>query len=156
PHRVPLLAVASLELGQALLAVYDARTGEHVRQLTGHVNRIHALAFAGDGRLLVSAADDQMVCLWSLTDIENILGRKAMLRGLAVAVKDGQLVLEEIDRPRMSEANRAALAKGKVQEGDVIEGIVEKNKLRPVKTLVDYYDGIIVQKPGQPLTLRFR
>ncbi|OAI46957.1 hypothetical protein AYO44_01910 [Planctomycetaceae bacterium SCGC AG-212-F19] len=156
PHKVPLLAVASIELGQALLAVYDARTGEHVRQLTGHVNRIHSLAFAGDGRLLVSTADDQMVCVWTLTDIENILGRKAMLRGLAVARKGANLVLEEIDRVHMSEANRAALAKAKIQEGDVIEGIVEKNKLRPVATLVEYYDTIIVNKPGQPLTLRIR
>lgn len=155
-NRPPLLAVASTELGQALLSIYDVRTGEHLRQLTGHVNRIHSLAFSGDGRLLVSTAEDQIICVWSLTDIDAILGRKGMLRGLGVTRHAGQLVLEEIDRAQLSAANRAALANAKVQEGDGIDGFVEKGKLRPIATLIDFYDSILLLKPGQPVTLRFR
>jgi WD40 repeat protein len=156
PPRVPLLAVAATDLNQSVLSIYDVATGEHIRQLTGHVSRVHSLAFAGDGRLLVSAADDQMVCVWTLTDVDQILGRKATLRGLVVVPRGGRLVLDEIDRGQLAEANRKALAAAQVKDGDVIEGFIDKGKLRPAATLAEFYDTIIVMRPGQSMTLRFK
>src|SRR5262249_35110355 len=63
----PVLALAyrdEFQLPQ--LRLYNARTGEPVRQFTGHLAAITSLAFSADGRLLVSAAEDQTVCVWSL------------------------------------------------------------------------------------------
>ena len=57
------------------LALYNGMTGERVRQLSGHTGTIRSLAFSEDGRFLVSAADDRTVCVWSLTDLDQILGK---------------------------------------------------------------------------------
>src|SRR5262249_33646053 len=58
--KTPLLAVAFLdEVGQPMLALYNAASGEQVRQLMGHLGAIRCLAFSADGRLLVSSGDDQ-------------------------------------------------------------------------------------------------
>jgi len=154
PHNVPLLAVGSVDLGQAMLELYDVRSGEQIRQLTGHVNRILSIAFAADGRLLASAGEDQMVCVWTLTDLDKILRRRAMLRGLVVAERGGKVVLDEINAASMSAPNRQQLAQFKVQEGDVIAGFVEKGALRPLTTMRAFYDSVIVLAPGQPVTLR--
>ena len=154
PHNVPLLAVGSVDLGQAMLELYDGRTGEQIRQLTGHVNRILSIAFASDGRLLASSGEDQMVCVWTLTDLDKILRRRAMLRGLVVAERGGKLVLDEIVSGSMSADNRKQLAQFKVQEGDAIEGFVEKGVLKPLPTIRAFYDTIIMMAPAQPVTLR--
>src|SRR5262249_14115962 len=73
-NQVPLLAVATHKLGQPRLVLYNVASGQLVRQFTGHVDRLYALAFSRDGRLLVSAAEDQTVCVWSLTDLDQVLG----------------------------------------------------------------------------------
>jgi WD40 repeat protein len=158
PGKAPLVAVASLELGQPYLGIYDGASGELLNQLTGHVNRIHALNFSGDGRLLVSAAADQMTCVWSVADLDFIRGRKGMLRGLVFENQEraGGLLLAQLDGNDLSAANRERLKKAGVQEGDVVEGAVEQGKLKPAGSLREFYDGIVTVPPGKPVTLRVR
>src|SRR5207244_1249490 len=43
PLDVPVLAVASHDLGQPMLQLYNAKTGEQTRQLTGHMDPISCL-----------------------------------------------------------------------------------------------------------------
>src|SRR5205807_6911321 len=74
PLDVPVLAVASHDLGQPMLQLYNAKTGEQIRQLTGHMDPISCLGFSADGRLLASVAEDQTVCVWSLTNLDQVLG----------------------------------------------------------------------------------
>ncbi|MEJ7640547.1 MAG: WD40 repeat domain-containing protein, partial [Singulisphaera sp.] len=81
PRVVPIVGIASHHQGQPLLGLYHGTTGERVRQLTGHVERIRDLAFSDDGRLLATVAEDQMACLWSLTDIDGTLGMRGHLPG---------------------------------------------------------------------------
>jgi WD40 repeat protein len=155
--RPPLLAVALLDLGQPILRLYDARTGEHLTQLTGHVNRIHALAFSGDGRLLVSAAEDQTVCVWKLTYLDRVLGKQGMIHGLIPGEREpGGLSVAQLDNAALSRENRRKLDDAGVQEGDTIDGLVTKNKLQPLASLRDFYDRIVLVAPGQNVTLRFR
>src|SRR5205085_1518174 len=81
PLTGPVLAVATWDakIGEPLLALYLTSTGQQLRQLNGPVQPIHSLAATPDGRLLASAADDQTVCVWGLTDLADILGRHATL-----------------------------------------------------------------------------
>src|SRR5204862_5525635 len=86
PLQPPILALAYHELGQPTLALYNAASGERVRQLGGHSDRIYCLAFSADGRLLVSASEDQTVCIWTLVNLDQTVGRLGVLPG--VGVKD--------------------------------------------------------------------
>ena len=72
-----LLAVATHQLGQPLLELYDATTGAVVRELSGHVAAIEHLAMSDDGRLLASIAGDRTVCIWNLDDLDSIVAREA-------------------------------------------------------------------------------
>ncbi len=145
--KVPLLAVAFLdEVGQPMLALYDVTTGRQVRQFAGHVGVVRCLAFSGDGRMLVSAADDQTVCVWSLTNLPNHLGRRGTLSTVVVREDKGQLVVAEVAT--------GSPAEGKLKPGQVLAGFVEGGQLRPVATRTAFFDALLLKRPGDPVTLR--
>ena len=107
PFAVPILAVAHEELGETVLGLYNATTGEQVRRLTGHVNRIHALAFSADGRLLASVGEDQLVCVWSLTELGGVLGAQGCTRAAWRCGEGKGLVLAQPRRGRPGSAPTA-------------------------------------------------
>jgi len=91
-ESAPILAVATHELGQPKLRLYDARAGRPFRQYTGHTQPITSLAFSPDHRLLASVARDNTVRVWSLTDVRDTLGRRGQLAGIVlrdVVLRDG-------------------------------------------------------------------
>jgi hypothetical protein len=150
PSRTRLLAVAYLdELRQPWLNLYNPLSGELIRQCTGHVAPIGHLACSGDGRLLASAALDQVVCVWSLTDLDKVANQRGMLRGVAVESGPNGLIVAEIDKSELHARNQ-----GKVLQGQIIKGLVRGGQLQPLATPRAFYDAIWAIKPGQTVTLR--
>jgi WD40 repeat protein len=145
----PILAVAYLDrFFQPVLALYNATTREQFRRFTGHLARITALAFSADGRLLASAAQDQTVCVWSLTNLDAILGKRGQLSGVAVETKEKAVVVNQVDLERVPQADQA-----KLQKGDVIEGLVEGDQVRLISSARDFYTAIFQLKPGDKVTV---
>jgi WD40 repeat protein len=149
PLQKPILAVAHHKFGEPNLSLYNASTGELVRELVGHSDRIHCLAFSRDGRLLVSASEDQTVCVWSLTSLGRVLGQAGLLRGVAVT-KDGQgnVVVGRIDED--------SPARGQLHDGDVLEGLVVDGQLRRLDDPLRFYDAVNQLRPGTTVALQVR
>lgn len=144
---VPILAVAAHELGQPRLYLYNAATGEMVRQLVGHVERIGSLAFSDEGPLLVSAAEDRTVCVWNLADLHQVLGMRGTLPGLVVKQQGDRLVVADIEE-------LLAPATGQLAVDDEVLGLVENGDLRQVAGPLDFYLTLSRFKPGQTIVVR--
>jgi WD40 repeat protein len=143
-----LLAVGYRSGGDPALGLYDADTGDQVRELTGHLGVITSLAFSEDGKRLASASEDQTVSVWDLADVPDLLTRRGMLRGVFAvdrAGQKGQLVR------RVEPGSSAA---DKLDAGTVLLGIVENKKLLQFDTARDFYLALSERKPGERVTLR--
>src|SRR5262249_37721968 len=113
-------------------------------------NAIRHLAFDAPGRLLASAADDQTVCVWSLTDLGDTLDKRCALRGVGVRADKEQLRIAFIDKDALEPANREALERAKAAEGDLItwiEGAKEGDRVRPLKTPQEFYEAVWLLGP---------
>jgi WD40 repeat protein len=60
PGGVP----GGMQPGDNSIRVFEADTGKEVRQLTGHTAVVRSVSVTADGRLLVSAGNDNMVRVW--------------------------------------------------------------------------------------------
>jgi WD40 repeat protein len=152
PLGKPILALALLDLftGQPVLRLYDAKTGDLVRQLSGHVDPIRSLAFSGDGKLLASAAEDQTVCLWSMTNFQEVLDNKGLIRDLTVVKGTGGVEVKAVAE--------GSPAFNKVQPGTTIQGLVIRRDGKEIEVKVgsprDFYETIWQQRPGDRIGLR--
>lgn len=146
PGTPPLLALASHDLGRPQLALCNLQTGQMLLRLIGHTERIRSLAFSGDGKLLASAGEDQVVCVWTLADFARVLNRNGTIPGLRLNEDKQSLAVFEVQE--------GSPAFGKLKEGDVIEGIVEADKLKPTKTENEFFSAIWTVAPGKPVTVR--
>src|SRR5207245_7406243 len=128
-------------ISEARLRLYNAQSGEPVREFNGHAEPIHCLAASPDGKLLVSAAGDQSVCLWSVTDIQQILGQQGTLWGVFVQKDGNSLVIRRVDE--------GSSAFGKLEAGDRIEGLAVKQGAKPrsLASPLEYYNGVWDMKP---------
>jgi WD40 repeat protein len=148
-----LLALGFLELGESKLFLFNAETGAPVRQLNGHVNAVRGLAFSGDGRLLASVGDDQQVCVWTLTDLPQVLGQKADLPGIGLYERSGRLQVTSVDRFHVPAANA-----GKLALGDTLVGLTVGGEVKPFARGKYFTTSLSDQnlKPGDTATLRVR
>ena len=143
-----VVAVASQAgSGEPFLRVYSARSGAWIRQSTAHSERIGCLAFSEDGRLLASAADDRTTCVWSLVDVGETLEKRGQIRGLAVTEQGNRLVVVKPD-------DASGRGGPSLRQGDIIDGLVSGGALRPLRTVVDFYNAVSTLRPGQIATVR--
>ena len=85
-ETAPLAAIGYVMPGGVpVLELFDLTTGERVRRLSGHDDRIRSVAFGADGRLLVTSSADRTVSLWWLPDLAETIGVTGLLRGLVLA-----------------------------------------------------------------------
>lgn len=147
PFNVPLLAVAHNSLGVPTLAIYHAATGDMLRVYSGHVAPITSLAFHADRLLLASTAKDQTACVWSLTDLDQIIGRHGSLPGLMMQDnRGGGVSVSAIE----SDSPAAKVLKA----GDVIDGFVLSGQFKPVISAIRFYGELASRKPGDEVILR--
>jgi WD40 repeat protein len=140
-RKTPMLALATRNSGgEPRLVLYNAQNGKEVRHFKGHTDRITAIAFSDDGRLLASVSQDQTVCVWSLTTLDQINGKFGILPGIAVSERGGVLTV-----------SRAA---GKLRKGDPVLGLVEGKELQRLTSAAKFYEAIHLKKPGSMVTLR--
>ncbi len=140
-RKTPLLALATTQGGQPRLVLYNAETGAEIRHFTGHLDHVTALAFSDDGRLLASTAQDQTVCVWSLTTLNQITERNfGHLPEVSVREKDDGLIIGHTS--------------DKLRAGEPFLGLVEGGKLQPLKSYLKYHESIHAKKPGSMVTLR--
>jgi WD40 repeat protein len=142
----PLLALATHELEQPQFALYDVGTGRALRYFIGHAARITAVAFSEYGRLLASVGQDQTVCVWSLTTLDEV--QFGVLPGVGVDRKGDQLVVERIEE--------GSPAEGRLAVGDVVLGLVEGKELRRLESRLQFYQAVRATRAGERVTLRLR
>ena len=109
------------------LVIYNAKSGEPLREFTGHKERLRSLAFAPDGRLLVSTrrrwdrlrvvSDRPHRRSWDDDGRLPGVSRRPARRGR---------------RPWRSKVEDDSPAHGKLKPGDLLAGLVEKKKLRRI------------------------
>ncbi len=145
-RAVPILAVATHRLGQPLLELYDVTTGAVVRELSGHVAAIESLAFSDDGRLLASSAGDRTVCVWNLTDLDQVVGVRGTLTGVVFEPKDKSLIVARIAPDSPYDTAQLAV-------GDTLVGWDREGQVEPFGSLVDFYLQLSRLKPGETVTL---
>jgi WD40 repeat protein len=97
----PLLAVAYLQHGgesQPTLSLFDPISGAELRRLNGHQQFVTAIEFSSDHKYLTSVSSDGLVCVWKLTDLDKLIGRRATLSGYRWCVKNDRItVIETVD-----------------------------------------------------------
>jgi RNA polymerase sigma factor (sigma-70 family) len=88
-----LLAVAADPNNNAVdLHLWEVDTGKHLRHFTGHQGRVHALAFAADGRTLASVGGRQ-VWVWDTATGKEVWRADVGPADLAIAISpDGKLL----------------------------------------------------------------
>jgi WD40 repeat protein len=151
--KVPLLAVATLQTkrNQPLLYLYEANTGKQLRQLMGHARTVRSLAFAPDGKSLASAADDQTVCLWSLTGLEQVIDQHAELTGVLLRQRGADVIVERIEP--------GSPATDKLVSGDIIKTLrFKKDQPEPRTgfTALEFCDAVWAIKPGSTVWLEVK
>jgi WD40 repeat protein len=146
--NVPLVAVAAyvVETGYPVLDIYNAQTGKLCRRYTGHTAPISSLAVSADGKLLASAANDQTISVWSLTDLTEILGRHGGLPGVSVVQRGKDLVVAEVEAD--------SPARGDLARDSVIQGLVVNKQVKPFASSRDFYEAFWAAKPGSVITVR--
>jgi WD40 repeat protein len=141
----PLVAIASYDPPRAstVLDLYHGESGQHVRRCFGHLSPIRRLSFRGDGKFLVSAAEDQTIAFWSLKFLGETIAKFGSLGNAAIEARAKQLFV-------LDPAGVENLA-----EGDRIVGLFGKDgQLKPLNSSAAFYESLWLREPGSTAKIR--
>ncbi len=129
------LIVQSRRFAESILRVYNAETGDRLRQFSGHSDTITSIAFSDDGKLLASTSLDRTVRVWWMEDLKANIGKHGFLDNLFLTDKNNLATVKEID-----EFARADIKAG-LRVDDVIEGFTgpDQKFVATAKSAMFYY-----------------
>jgi WD40 repeat protein len=137
------IALREKDTGRVLIRLYRD-DGVPFRDLAGHLQAVRGMAFSGTRPLLASVGEDQVVCIWSLTELDGASGRIA---GLVIGDEDGKAVVRGVEP--------GSTATGKLVPGDVVEAVGPAGgELRVLKSAPEFYWAVHAQKPNDMVELR--
>lgn len=147
PHcPVPLIAVASQVRGLPLLQLFNGDSGDALRWCVGHTERIRAVSFSTDGRMLASVADDRTVSIWTTTDlVDRTLGKHGRYAGVTIHKPNQVLIVT------------AAPTGYPLQPGDEIVSVLRANgEKAKIDTVKDFYKTAHDRRPGELIEVSIR
>ena len=152
-NHPPLVGVivGSLDFAESILRVYDAKTGQRLRQFSGHTDKVTSIAFSESGTLMASAGLDRTVRVWPLEDLKDHIGESGFLDNLALSDINGAATVKKIDEFAAQDI------RDNLKEGDVIEALTTPDK-KTVKTsqAENFFYYLSSITPGQTVELQVR
>ncbi|MBH8561371.1 serine/threonine protein kinase [Nostoc sp. CENA67] len=85
--------------GLRTIKLWNAATGEEIRTLEGHSQKVNVVAITPDGTTLVSGSDDKTIKLWNLAtakEIRTLEGHSDSIQALAIS-PDGKTLVSGSD-----------------------------------------------------------
>lgn len=140
--RRGLIALSYVRETEPILGIFDLETGAMLRQLTSHTLAPSSMRFSADGRLLISTADDQTACVWSLVDVDEVLGKRGRPMGIEVGEQQGEIVVLKVN------PSEGGFAAGQWLPGDIISETFDGSKSMRLKKVDEYYAAFMSNKPG--------
>ncbi|KAG8961011.1 hypothetical protein FRC03_005861 [Tulasnella sp. 419] len=83
------------------VAVWDARTGAHLKTLKSHSDYVTSVAFSSDGSWIVSGSDNETVAIWDVrtgAHLKILKGHSDYIRSVAFSPDGSQIVSGSNDR----------------------------------------------------------
>jgi WD40 repeat protein/predicted Ser/Thr protein kinase len=77
-----------------VIQLFSSTTGELLRTLTGHYDKVNSVAISSDGQILASGSHDKTIKLWSVTtgkEIRTLTGHSSSVSSVAIS-SDGQIL----------------------------------------------------------------
>ena len=77
------------------MKVWDMETGEELRTLTGHTERVRSVCVTPDGTRIVSGSDDNTVKVWDMAtgeELRTLTGHTRLLNCVCVTSDNMRLV----------------------------------------------------------------
>lgn len=150
----PLVGVVtgSRSFAESILRIFDAKTGQCLRQFSGHTDNITSLAFSDNGKLMASAGLDRTVRVWWMEDLKDHVNQSGFLNALKVQDLNDVATVEKIDTEVAADD-----VKDQLKPGDVIDGFTTPaKKFIETPTAEHFYYYLSSVTPGQTVELKVR
>jgi len=85
---VMMIASGGTSGENGFIKIWDSNTGKLIAKPEGHTYTVNCLAWAADGKTLISGSDDSLIRTWNTTTLQQInslTGHTSIVRGIALS-----------------------------------------------------------------------